>query len=315
VAGSAPLTWLWIWLRGRAGAGQEASMPSTKLLWILFLLAACDGDEPPTCEGDGGQACFRLPTDVVTAYDPADALVGTPQRGCGLPYYAPAAAGTVLTGTVADWSATGIGDVSLSLYPTAAYATPFATTTTAADGSYSVAIPAGSPGIVFSETSGPGRIVVRQHMAGIDYTRPRGWGSNTHAEIDQFLEPLSSATGVAWEPGLAAADIHAYDCSVNHLEHVAIVVSSTSGTRTFVAGAITSYASATGIPEAFDAQPETTRNGSAYVLLPPGTYYAQLWAFVDAAALARGAEGLTLLGEQPFTAQADARARLDTWTE
>jgi hypothetical protein len=122
-----------------------------------------------------------------------------------------------------------------------------------------------------------------------------------------------------WDTTTAVLAGNALDCERRQIEHAAAVLSSTSGTRTFVDGARVYYGAPGPVPIAvLPADRGDTNNNGLYAIfgVPPGDdLYMQVWGFPDEDALAEGEAGLVLVGEQPLHAVADAVIQVLVWSD
>jgi hypothetical protein len=292
-----------------------------KTACAAWLLVACGGggeampDAPSrACQEMGGSACFQLPTAPLQNRDGAPSALG-----CGALTPTPSAAALTITGTVLSFgNSKPVPNAALALYSSASYATPFATATSLADGTYSMAIAAGSPDVAWAEAIAPDYLGVYVHAFQFDFSQGDIADFNPRVLTADNVESAALLIKEIWDPSVMVAVGNVYDCNEVVVMHAAVALSSTSGTRTFVAGAPMYYGAPGAVPLAVPPEDrgDTNDNGAFVTFhVPPGqTLYLQAWGFVDAAAQARGEAGLTLVGEQPLHTVANVAANVSLWT-
>jgi len=271
----------------------------------LVALGACASDEE-TCADAGGAACFVLPTAPLAAIRPD----GTPDSlalGCG-PLTATALDHPItITGVVTDpLSRAHVPGTQLVFYDSTALASPLDSVVSAASGTYTVTLPAGTGNVLSA------RLAARTY-APETLLRHVVDPAATTAQLDPYLLTPADADTYAglirttYDPDKGALALFTHDCNRGRLEHAAIVISSASGTRRFIDGVTVAYTTDTElVPVLQSVRSDTTRLGAAGVVNVPAatTFYAQAWGFPDAAAFANREAGLVLLDELPFTVEA-----------
>jgi hypothetical protein len=122
-----------------------------------------------------------------------------------------------------------------------------------------------------------------------------------------------------WDTTSMTAAGTVYDCNRMVVQHVAVTVSITSGSRAFVPGLSVYYGAPGVVPLAVppDERADTNDNGAfALFRIPDGQHvFVQAWGFLDAAAQAKGEAGLTLIGEQVVHGVANAVANVTVWAQ
>ena len=131
----------------------------------------------------------------------------------------------------------------------------------------------------------------------------------------ELLDTVDDMVDVDHDAGLARLVVHVLDCNRYSLMHTAVVLSATAGVRDFVDGVPVFY-SVAGTPFPLPVQHEqvsVTDTGATAVLInvpiDEGELYLQAWGFPDAAAVARGEDGLVLIAEHAVA----RRAATTTW--
>lgn len=289
---------------------------------IVCTLAACGGsDSKPTpdasttaCKDTGGDACFQLPTAPVTTRDGAPSATG-----CGeyVPHTAPAPL-TVSGFVRAFGSGTAVPNASIKVYSSADFATPFATTTSGSDGSYSVQYPAGTPDLLFGEFEAAGYLAVYPHYVRGDLQNGDVTDYTLQVITSNVIEGAAVLVHEDWNPSYAVFAGTALDCNRMIIMHAAVVISSTQGSRTFIPGVSLYYAAPGAAPIAAPPQDrgDTNDNGAFAIfhLSPGAPVYVQMWGFVDANAQAQGEAGLTLLAEEPIHVVANTVGNVALWS-
>lgn len=286
------------------------------------LLAACGGggDAMPdaasrACQDMGGSACFQLPTAPLQNRDGAPSALG-----CGPLVPTPAASALTISGSVLSYGTSKpVPGATIKLYSSASFATPFATATSAADATYSLDIPAGTPDQLWGEYVADGYLTVMPHGHRFDFANGNLADFNLRAVTPDNIESAALLVKEIWDPSAMAAVGNLYDCNRLVVMHAAVTLSSTSKTRTFVAGAPMYYGSPGAVPLAVppEDRADTNDNGAFVAFhVPPGQQlYIQAWGFVDAAAQAQGEAGLKLIAETPLHTMANAAANVAMWAQ
>jgi hypothetical protein len=287
----------------------------------VWVMAACGGggDAMPdaasrACQEMGGSACFQLPTAPLQNRDGAPSALG-----CGALTATPAPAALTITGTVLSFGTSKpLPNAALALYSSASYATPFATATSAADGTYSMNIAAGSPDVTWAEAIAADYLSVYVHAFRFDFSQGDITAFNPRVLTPDNVESAALLVKEIWDPTVMVAVGNVYDCTRSVVMHAAVALSSTSSTRTFVAGAPMYYGAPGAVPLAVPPEDrgDTNDNGAFVAFhVPPGqTLYLQAWGFIDAAAQAKGEAGLTLIAEQQLHTVANGAANVSLWT-
>ena len=284
------------------------------------LIGACGGggsvmpDAPNTaCKDMGGSACFQLPTAPLQTHDGAPSALG-----CGPVVPGTSSAVVTYTGNVAAYGAnTPIPGALIKVHTAPDFANPVSTATSAADATYSLPIPSGTPELMWNSVEASGFLTSYVHAYRPDLMHGDIASFNLRLFIPDNLESAALLVKEVWDPAFTVVAGYAYDCNRMIIVHAAVALSSTSGQRTFVPGASLYYGAPGVVPLAVppDERGDTNDNGVFAVFrVPPGQQlFIQIWGFVDAAAQARGEAGLTLVGEWPVHAVANSVVVANVW--
>lgn len=287
-------------------------------LWVI--LAACGGsgkatvDAPNTaCKDMGGSACWYLPTAPMSTRD------GTPSAlGCGPVVPATAPAAVNVSGKLVAYSGgTGVPNGTIKVYSSADFSTPVVTATSAADGTYSVQYPMGTPELLWGEFSAANYLTLFPEGVRPDLQHGDLTNYNLRIATPSDIEAAGIPVMELWDPTVAVVAGTALDCNRMIVEHAAVVLSSTSGTRTFVPHASLYYGAAGVVPLAVppDDRMDTNDNGAFAIFRVPGgqPLFIQMWGFKDAAAQAQGEAGLTLVAEWPLHSAVNTVSNVQLW--
>jgi hypothetical protein len=285
-------------------------MRAARMALSLLTVAACGGDDGggspdantinQDCQSMGGAACFQLPTAPMNNSDGAPSALS-----CSA--YVPRTSTSAMSysGKVSLFgTSTVIEGATVAAYSSVAYENAVATTTSAADGTYTLNIPAGSSDVFWTSVGGPGALTAYYHDFHADLFNGDVTDFNLRLFTPANIEGATGLVGGMWDANRAVFAGYAVDCDDRVIEHAVALVSSTQGTRSFVAGPQVYYGAPGAVPLAVPPadRGDTADNGIIAVLgLPPSdNLHLQLWGFRDAAALARGADGLTLVADLPL---------------
>lgn len=287
-------------------------------LWVV--LAACGGgdkatvDAPNTaCKDMGGSACWYMPTAPLSTRD------GTPSAlGCGAVVPATAPAAVNVSGKLVAFSGgTAVPNGTIKVYSSADFATPIVTATSAADGTYSVVYPMGTPELLWGEFSATGYLTLFPEAVRPDLSHGDVTNYNLRIATPDDIEAAAIPVKELWDPTVAVVAGTALDCNRVVVMHAAVVLSSTSGTRTFVDHVSLYYGAAGVVPLAVppDDRMDTNDNGAFAIFRVPGgqPLFVQMWGFKDAAAQAQGEAGLTLVAEWPLHSAVNAVSNVQLW--
>ncbi len=287
---------------------------------VMLVVTGCGGGGSTpdafvkTCQNTGGELCFQLPTAPLSTRD------GNPSAlGCGPIVPALSTSAVNVSGNVEPYGATTpIPNAQLHVYSDVNWSTTVATGTSAADGTYTMQFPAGTPNLLWGSYSAAGYLTENSHAQRANLAQGNVTGYNLHLFTSDFVESAAILVKENWDPAYNGIAGTAFDCNRLVVEHAAIAVSSTSGTRTFIDGTSLYYGVAGAVPLAApsDQRGDTNDNGVFAVFrVPAGTQYVQMWGFVDANAMAQGEAGLTLVGEQPIHAVANELTTVALWAQ
>lgn len=280
----------------------------------IVALGACGDEQLPVCNRDGGAACFELPSEAIATYRTGG---GSPPAliGCGPVLPTSSTMAISLAGNVTDYSsAQPIAGVTLQVFDAGDYANAIATATTDNSGAYSMNLASGTPDVLWGMLAGNGvvphlvhqmRLELGQATLTVDYTMG----------TPELLDTVDNNVGVDRDPGLARLVVHVLDCNRYSLVNAVVVLSATAGVRDFVDGVPVFY-SVVGtdfpLPVEHEQVGVTGTDGTAVLINVPidgSELYAQAWGFPDAAAVARGEDGLVLIAEHAVA----RRAATTTW--
>jgi hypothetical protein len=287
---------------------------------VLVMGAAATGcgdsevqpDAGSQCGSAGGATCFSLPTAPLSVPDgPAD-LACTPLVMTNAP------TNVTFSGKVQGFgTGTAIPGAEVKLFSSIDFATPFATAVANSDATYSITVPQGTADFMWGTVGGSGYLTTYVHAHRPDLTM----GDVTDYDLAIFkvnnIEGAAILVKEIWDPAHAASAGYVRDCQRRPIQHAAVALSSTSGSRTFITGTSLYYGAPGAVPLAVshDERADTNDNGAFAVFrVPPGqSVYLQAWGFPDAAAQAKGEAGLKLFAEHPVHAVADSVASINLW--
>jgi hypothetical protein len=273
---------------------------------IVAVLAGCADDKQPAdpyeCMAAGGAACFELPTKPIAAVD-ALGKPAQPSLECG-PYEVHTSAAPV---TLAGTTINALDGEAVPLVHVEAFA-DLATTSllgeTISDelGAYALTIPA-MPSQLFARTIATGALPLYFLYARTDVGAAQQSMfeliTGTRAQLASTLELV----GDQFLPGRSQVTAVAYDCNGNRLVNVIgnlAPSSAAGGDREHEPGVRTYYTIDRSSPAlGRRTQLSMTTVAGSFVAsnVTSGRHYVQVWAFPAEAALAKGDEGLMLIGE------------------
>lgn len=289
-------------------------MKRTLSYLVVILVAAATGacgddtpatfDAAPQCEDVGGEPCFELPTAPLTIDQAGTAA----NFNCAAYTITSSDHEITVNGVAEDFQ---YGDpleaATIDAFDDLDFANPGATATSAADGTFTLILPTGSPSRMNWRT---------RHADGLDTFALNEPIDITLATETVTRQVVSNATatllpafiGISRTEGLGVLAGAVEDCDGNEVAGAIATISTTSSAGdawpTFQPGARVYYFS-DGDPDLpiHRNQEKMTRLDGMFVILeiPPTTgtqtYYLQVWGFPTAAAMGQGAEGLRLLSE------------------
>ena len=285
-------------------------MRAMRLALFLSIVAACGGDDGggspdantinQDCQSMGGSACFQLPTAPMNNSDGAPSALD-----CSAYVPRTSTAAVNYLGKVTFFgTSTVIAGAQIDAYASVAYQSPVATTTSASDGTYTLNVPAGTPDVLWTSVGGAGALTAYYHDFRADLFNGDVTDFNLRLFTPANIEGATGLVGGMWDTSRSVFAGYAVDCDQRVIEHAVAVVSSAQATRTFVAGVQVYYGAPGAVPLAVPPgdRGDTADNGIVAILgLPPGdNLRLQVWGFRDAAALARGADGLSLIADHPL---------------
>lgn len=279
---------------------------------------------PPTCERNGGEACFELPTAAIAANAGAGMPTVAPDFNCDLAAQTTTAAALSIGGRVGDFVTNDpVEGATVDVFSGLNYlGAPIATATTNMMGQYTVMVPSGTQGPLSWRVRAAGTLDTYLVNDTVNLAGSAVTNSNRNSVDNGTASLLVTLLGQSRRAGTGIIAGNALDCQRRDLLNVIATVSSTtsrgsSNRPTFVPNAQVFYFSGnlptrrTPIVDGGTPVKATTANGLflAIQIPPPATatttYYTQLWGFRTAAALAMGAAGLSLISEVPVRVPAD----------
>jgi hypothetical protein len=282
----------------------------------LVLLGAC-GSGPSVCNRDGGAACFSLPTEAMGTFVQGGSSPPL-QIGCGEIVPATSTMPVTLGGHVVDYDSNQpVAGATIQVFHAGDYdGAAIATATTDAAGAYSMTVPTGTPDLLSAALDGGGIVPELR-----DQLRPDLGGATVSLDVttatSDGLDMIDhDEVGIDRDAALAQVWVHVLDCDRSSITHAVVVLSTTAAQRAFVGGVPLFYSVA---GDAFDVPTadlsETQDDGTALGIDVPvdGTIYVQAWGFADAAAVARGEAGLTLVAEHAVAPRAGTLTRVELW--
>ena len=283
-------------------------------LALVLALCGCAAPERPadpyTCVSAGGAGCFELPSHPLTAVD-ADGRPTPAVLDCAAYQAIRSPAPVMLAGKTLDAvDHAAIGLVDIELFAEPALATPIGEVISDDVGTYSLTIDA-MPSELFARTRATGALPVHLLYQRLDPAAARhdmfDLLTTTRANVDAML----ASVGDALATGTSQLTGRAYDCAGNRLVDVVANVAPEPGEPAFEDG-VRVYYEAEGPDHPLGRRSELAETspagGFAATHLAPGHHVVQLWGFADAGALARGRDGLALVGEAAIVVPED-----DAW--
>jgi hypothetical protein len=254
----------------------------------------------------GGAACFQLPTAPMINSDGAPSALS-----CAA--YVPMISSSPMSyiGNVGFFGTSNlIAGAQIKVHTSVGFQSPITTATSAADGTYTLPIPAGTPDALWISVEGPGVLTAYNHGFRAELFNGDVTSFNLRMFVPSNIEGVTGLVGGMWDESRAVMAAYAVDCERRVIEHAAVTVSSAAGTRAFADGVQVFFGAPGAVPLAVppSERGDTNNNGLVAIMrLPPGySLRVQVWGFLDAAAMARGADGLTLIAEHPIHVVANA---------
>lgn len=177
---------------------------------------------------------------------------------------------------------------------------------TAVDGAYTLTLPVGGTrwGFKVSADDYMDTFLLNQYFE----PGTAAQSLNISAISQGLATALPAFIGINRTPGSGVLAGAIRDCAGNEVSGAIATVSSTSGTPTHLDGAATFYLQdSTSLPVKHDVLAATDSSGifAVFELPVTATAYLQIWGFTDAADVAQGEAGLTLLSELASPVVAD----------
>jgi len=278
------------------------------LLLIGFACLGCEDDSPPAdpyrCMAAGGEGCFEMPTDVISAADSGGTVV-SPALDCGAVEIVTSSAPVAFSGHTVDYDDGEfvLPDVRIEAFSDHEFTERLWDVTSDSNAVWSTTTTV--PNVTFVRTTASGQIAVQYVYArtdvsslaqtGVDYqTASRAQAASAIERAgDRFLPGKSHLRGVA------------FDCAGNRLVNVIVNIAPASGkngTRLFEPGTRVYYGVDTVPASPLGRRTEISQTSTTGVFgianISPGIHYVQLWGFADAQAVLNGAISLKLLDEK-----------------
>jgi hypothetical protein len=280
----------------------------SSILFASTLGAACGDDPVPQPDNRG----FVVPDAVTLAHTSSTDPGSAPDWSC-LRTPTDDTATTVaitLTGEARDFQRASekIRDATVTAFRGIDYQNPVATSElTGSDGIYSVTLPAGVVRVGF-------KVAAPNYMDTFLLNQLFDPGQaeqtlNISAISTGLATALPALIGERREEGTGVLAGAIRDCAGNEVSQAIATVSSAAGSARHLEGAQTYYLDAgANLPVRHEELVHTDKNGlfAVFHLPPTATAYIQVWGFVDAAGLAQGEAGLTLLAELPSPVVGDS---------
>ena len=282
--------------------------------WVgsVIALLGCGGasaPDPNDCPTEGGASCFQLPTEPMAIRYP----FLPPDLDCGEMVPVAARMPFTLVGRVYDFQSGEyytVPGANVELYGEATFATPIASFVTDAMGNYSLAMPTGTPDILYAHVTSALTAEEYLHAIRSSHTlSPDIEAMNIAAARSEFIDDVADLVRVTRAPGTGFAFVRVWDCDGMPIEHTEVVLSTKRGAREFVHGVPIVYGAPGDppVPVLVTARADTANNGASAIFnMPPAdVYYLQAWGFRTDDDLLRGEDGLSLVLEYPVRIGAD----------
>ncbi len=276
----------------------------------LFVLAAAacggggdgDDDDAPDATVTGGNTGFIVPTETTKAFDGSTELGEADWTCLNTPTDdVPNSVAITLTGVLNDFqtSSTEIRDATVTVFHGIDYQNPVASDgPTSVDGTYSLTLPVGGTrwGFKVSAPTYMDTFLLNQ------YYQPTVAAQSTNISgiSNGLATALPAFIGINRTPGTGVLAGAMRDCADHEVANAIATVSTTQGTATHLEGAQTFYLQdSTSLPVQHNVLAHTDSSGifAVFELPVTATAYLQVWGFTDAADIAMGEAGMTLLAE------------------
>jgi len=259
-------------------AGPDAAVLANGGFDVSMLTETTKANNDKDEVGDANWDCLGTPTD-----DTANTVAIT------------------LTGVLNDFqtSSTELRDATVEVFEGTDYQNAVDTDgPTAVDGAYSLTLPTGGTrwGFKVTQEDYTDTFLLNQYF---DPTMA-AQTLNISAISAGLTTALPAIIGLVRDPGSGVLAGAMRDCDGNEVSHVIATVSASAGQIDHLEGADTYYLdSGAGVPVGHDQLSQTDTNGLFAVFQLPVTAQAfiQIWGFIEAADVADGEAGLTLLAE------------------
>lgn len=287
-------------------------LPAVLLLGALGCSDDGPSADPYRCVAAGGEGCFELPTDVVSAADASGVSV-LPVLDCGPYDVVTSSAPLSFAGHVVDLedSETFVPGVRIEAFADMTLTSRLFDVTSDADGAWSAT--AAVPNLAFTRTTADGQLPLHVMYRRVDINVAVHDMFDVQTATKTQVASMFETVGDRFLPGKSQLSAVAYDCAGNKLVNVIANIAPASGkngSRLFEANVRTYYGAEGDMPM-LARRTELAQTSSSGVIgianISPGMHYVQLWGYPDAASLTRGSIALKLLAEHElFIADAEA---------
>lgn len=285
-------------------------------LWPVLLLGVlgCTDDgpsaDPYRCVAAGGEGCFELPTDVVSAADSYGVTV-LPVLDCG-PYEVATSGGALsLAGHVVNPQQMAVPGVRIEAFSDMTLTSRLFDVTSDGDGAWSANTTVSN--LAFIRTTADGQLPLHTMYRRIDINVTTHDMFDVQTATKPQVASVFEVVGDRYLPGKSQLTAVAYDCAGNKLVNVIANIAPASGkngSRLFEPN-VRTYYGVDGDDPVLARRTELAQTSTSGLIgianISPGMHYVQLWAYPDAAALTRGSVALKLLAEHElFIADVEA---------
>jgi len=274
-------------------------------LGVLLVGACGDGGggsdaNNRDCVLNGGADCFDVPTAAMLKRDTA-----TPANfNCAPEQIMTANAAINVSGLVGDFQSMEPLDgatVTAFALNDLSFNSPLATATSDANGNYSLTLPSGVESRINWRSEHSGGLPTYALNSFVDVSATDIMDATRAVVSILSANAIPMLIGTERELGKGTLAGGVVDCDGDEVKNAIATVSSTSGAGnvlpTFIAGAEVYYFAGP-LPVNRGTLSQSESNGEFVILnIPPGTTYLQIWGFLDAADVAMGESGLTMVSE------------------
>lgn len=267
---------------------------------VISVVAACGGDDDGTCEVEGGKACFEAPTAALVAWE--EDVSSAPNLACAKPVATTSTQAVVISGALKQYTSSApVAGVKFDAFADINFGSMVFSFTTGTDGTFTAAIPSGSPSILHMKAEGAAVLSAYALYQQFDVTMATLPNLDYRAPTQPLLDIIQTTTRVEQDMTKSVIAAVVTDCDGKTLEHAIVTVSSTTKTASHVGGVNIFYGAAGDYPLPIlrSERIDTNNNGAAGLLNVPtsGKLIVQAWGFVSDADVSKGTGGLKLIAE------------------